>query len=151
MRTQLSCTRKTLFFTVWNDFRKSLISKTHIMLKSIAESYPPLGLAVLMKVGEPTAKKTIAWSSRSQLFIKIPQFKILKFRNIHRKELVLEPLFNKVAGRKTWNFIKKRLQYRCFPVKFANFLTTPSFTEHLRQLLLAFFLNKMKTHCCLTL
>ena len=30
------------------------------------------------------------------------------------------------------NFIKKRLQHRCFPVKFANFLRTPFFTEHLR-------------------
>ena len=32
--------------------------------------------------------------------------------------------------------IKKRLQRRCFPVKFAKFLKTPFFTEHLRWLLL---------------
>ena len=30
--------------------------------------------------------------------------------------------------------IKKRLQRRCFPVKFAKFLKTPFFTEHLRWL-----------------
>ena len=62
---------RLFFFTVWNDFRNSLISKIHIMLKSIPESYPPLGLVVRMKVGEPTANKTISWSSRSQLFFKI--------------------------------------------------------------------------------
>ena len=33
-----------------------------------------------------------------------------KFRNIHRKTPVLESLFNKVAGLKAYNFIKKRLQ-----------------------------------------
>ena len=32
--------------------------------------------------------------------------------NIHRKTPVLESLFNEVAG---MNFIKKRLQQRCFP------------------------------------
>ena len=30
------------------------------------------------------------------------------------------------------NFIKKRLQHRGFPVKFAKFLTTAFFTEHFR-------------------
>ena len=37
---------------------------------------------------------------------------------------------------KACNFIKKRLQPRCFPVKFAKFLRTPFFTEHLRWMLL---------------
>ena len=35
------------------------------------------------------------------------------------------------------NFIKKRLQYRYFPMKFAKFLRTPFFTEHLWWLLLS--------------
>ena len=34
------------------------------------------------------------------------------------------------------NSIKKRLQHRCFPVKFAKFLITAFFTKHLRWLLL---------------
>ena len=34
------------------------------------------------------------------------------------------------------NFIKKRLQHRCFPVKLAKFLRTPFLKEHLRWLLL---------------
>ena len=42
---------------------------------------------------------------------------VLKY--IHKKTPLLELLFNKVAGLKDWkdwNFIKKRLQRRCFPV-----------------------------------
>ena len=31
---------------------------------------------------------------------------------------------------KACNFIKKRLQHRCFSLKFAKFLRTPLFTEH---------------------
>ena len=34
---------------------------------------------------------------------------------------MLESLFNKIAGLKVCNFIKKRLQNRCFPVKFVKF------------------------------
>ena len=35
---------------------------------------------------------------------------------------MLESLFNKVAGPQACNFIKKRLQHKCFPVKFAKIL-----------------------------
>ena len=42
----------------------------------------------------------------------------------------------KVADLQTCNFIKKRIQQRCFSVKFAKSLRTPFFTEHLRRLLL---------------
>ena len=38
---------------------------------------------------------------------------------------VLESLFNKVACLKACNFIKKRLQYMCFPVNIAKFLRIP--------------------------
>ena len=50
----------------------------------------------------------------------------LKFRNIHRKISVLESLFNKVASFKACKFIIKRLQHRCFPVKFTKYLQNPS-------------------------
>ena len=33
--------------------------------------------------------------------------------------------FSNVAGLKACTFVKKRLQHRCFPVKFAKFLRTP--------------------------
>ena len=42
--------------------------------------------------------------------------------------------------------IKKRLRYRCFPVKFAKFLRTPFFTEYLRWLLLM-FLSSVESEC----
>ena len=36
---------------------------------------------------------------------------------------MLESLFNKVAGLKACNFIKKRFQHRCFPVNILKFLS----------------------------
>ena len=43
---------------------------------------------------------------------------IMKMRRflMHRKTCVLESVFDKIAGLKAWNFIKKRLQQRCFPI-----------------------------------
>ena len=38
---------------------------------------------------------------------------------------MLEPLSTKVAGPHDCSFIKRSLQHRCFPVKFATFLRTP--------------------------
>ena len=55
-----------------------------------------------------------------EVFCKIGVLK--NFCKFHRKTPVLESLFNRAC-----NFIKKRLQNRCFPVKFAKFLTTPTF------------------------
>ena len=52
--------------------------------------------------------------------------------NFHRETPVLESLFNKVAD---LNFIKKSLQHNCFPIKFAKFVRTIFFTEHLQWLL----------------
>ena len=49
---------------------------------------------------------------------------------------MLESLFNKVVDLEDCNFIKRRLQRRCFPVKFAKFFRT-FFTEHLLRLLLS--------------
>ena len=37
-----------------------------------------------------------------------------------------------VLGLKACKFVKKRLQHRCFAVKFAIFFRKPFFTEHLR-------------------
>ena len=36
--------------------------------------------------------------------------------NIHRKTPLIESLYHKVAELQASNFIKKRLQNRCFPV-----------------------------------
>ena len=59
-----------------------------------------------------------------------------KSSQILQEKLVLEPNFTKVAGLLCCNVVKNRLQHRCFPVKFAKFLRTPFFTEHLQWLLL---------------
>ena len=47
------------------------------------------------------------------------------FANFRGKHLCWKLLFNKVAGLKTCSFIKKRLQRKCFPLKFAKFLRAP--------------------------
>ena len=76
--------------------------------------------------------------SRSQIFYKIgvlKSFKIFIGKLLCWSLFLIKmPLFNK--GLKVCNFIEKRLQHRFFPVKFAKFLRTPFFIEHLRWLLL---------------
>ena len=56
----------------------------------------------------------------------------------HRKTSVLESIFNKAAGLKVCNSIKKRLQRSCLPAKLAKFLKTPYFTDEFQWLLLTF-------------
>ena len=56
------------------------------------------------------------------------------------KILVLKNFANFTGKHLCWslffNFIKKRLQHKCFPVKFPNFFRVAFFTEHLPWLLL---------------
>ena len=51
-----------------------------------------------------------------------------------------ESLLNRLTGFKTCNFLKKRLQYRCFPVNIAKFLRTLILVKIWKQLLLPFLL-----------
>ena len=44
--------------------------------------------------------------------------------------------FNKVAGLRAFNFIKKKYQRSCFPVKFVKFFRTPTFNNICERLLL---------------
>ena len=60
-----------------------------------------------------------------------------KFCKFHRKAPALESLFNKVADLKPATLNERRLQHRCFYVKFAKFLRTSFLTEYLRWLLLS--------------
>ena len=46
--------------------------------------------------------------------------------------------FNKVGGLQACNFIKKRLQHSCFPVKIAKFLKTPILKNIYKWVLLSF-------------
>ena len=49
----------------------------------------------------------------------------LKISQISQRNTSVESLFNKVAGLKACNSIKKRLQHGCLFGKFAKFLRTP--------------------------
>ena len=72
---------------------------------------------------------------RKQLFANVLQNSCSqKFRNIHRKTLVLESLFDKETF-----VIKKKLQHRCFPVNITKFLRTP-FSQNISGRLLVDFL-----------
>ena len=55
------------------------------------------------------------------MFFKVGVLK--NFANFTGKH-ILKSLFNKVAGLKSCNFIKKRLQHTCFAVEFEKFLKT---------------------------
>ena len=61
-------------------------------------------------------------SIRSQMFFKIGILQ--NFANFTGKNLCWS-LFNEVVGPQACNLIKKRLQHKCFPVKFAKILRTP--------------------------
>ena len=56
---------------------------------------------------------------------------VLKSPAVFTGKHVLESLFKKVESLQACNFIKKRLQRRCFPVNVAKFLWTP-IEEHLQ-------------------
>ena len=60
------------------------------------------------------------------------------FAKFKWKHLCQSRFFNKVASFRTATLLKKRLWHRHFPLNFANFLRTPSFTGHLRWLLSIF-------------
>ena len=49
---------------------------------------------------------------------------------------VLKSFANFTGKHQCWSLASNFIKNRCFPVKFANFLRTPFFTEHLRWLLL---------------
>ena len=57
---------------------------------------------------------------------------------------MLGSLFNKALGLQSCDFIKRRLQHRCFLVNIPKFLRTSFFTEHLWWLLLNFLQNLLK-------
>ena len=57
---------------------------------------------------------------------------------------VLESLFNKVARLRACNFIRKRLQYRYFPMNIAKFLTK-TILKNICKRLVIFLPNAVKT------
>ena len=67
-----------------------------------------------------------------------------KFTEKHLRQSFL---FNKVAGLKPVDLLRKRLWYRSFPVNFVKFLRTPFLVEHLWWILLGPFLGCQSTWC----
>ena len=61
----------------------------------------------------------------------------LEFCKIHRKTPVTESLLIKFQGLHTCNYIKKRLQHRCFRVNIEKFVRTAFFIKHLQWLLVS--------------
>ena len=55
----------------------------------------------------------------------------LKISQYSPENTYVRIFFEKVAGLKACNFIKKRLKYRCFPVNIAKFLRTVFFIGNL--------------------
>ena len=115
--------------------KENLRTDSQIQVKQSAFSQRKNRKTGIRKLAVPVGfsqslSKTIR-SSRLQMFFKIGALK--RFRNIHKKALVLESPFNNVAGLKANNFFKQRLQHMHFPV---NIGKGSFFIEHLRWLLL---------------
>ena len=60
--------------------------------------------------------------------------------------LMPEFIYNKLAGLKPCNFIKKRLWYRCFPVNFAKFLKTPILMNIFERIIVGYEAMKQYVH-----
>ena len=84
------------------------------------------------KKWKPETEENIRKFFLKLIFLKYPQ----NFRKTHWKIPMLKPLLIKV-GLKTCNFIKKRIQHRCFPVNDTTFSRTPFLREQFRWLLLS--------------
>ena len=69
-------------------------------------------------------------NSRSQIFFKTDALKILQYC-IHRKTLVLEPLFNKVSGLKASIFINKGALTQLFFCEYCEIFKNSFFIEDL--------------------
>ena len=99
----------------------------HFFLRTRITSYfLPVNIAKVLI----TAFLYTSRSSRLQMFFKIGVLK--NCANFTGKHLCWSLFLKNSCSLKACNFIIKRLQHRCFPVRFTKFLKTPSFIEHLR-------------------
>ena len=76
-------------------------------------------------------------SRRSHRRCSVREVVLRNFTKFTRKHLCHSLFFNKVAGLRPATLLKKRLQYRCFPVNFVKFLRTPFLQKTSRRLLLS--------------
>ena len=117
-----------------------LDKKGETMATQSINSYQ-LPLKLKIKLRDSGCKSAWNWSFQKQSFADLFKIGVLKnFRKFHREKPVLESLMKYLQA---FNFIKKRLQHRCFRMNIAKFLRTPClqnvlFSEHLLWLLLSF-------------
>ena len=103
------------------DKQLTIIAKLYLYCLSLTSNYQltknqgleKLHLLLLLLLSEAVIRRC----SSKQLVLKLLLYS-------QENTPVLESLFNKVASLKACNFIKKRLQHRCFPVNIARFLRT---------------------------
>ena len=77
-------------------------------------------------------------SSRREVFYKKGAVK--NFPKFRGKQLVLETLFNKVAGLLSAILSEKRLQHRCFTANYLEIFRTPILKNNYKRLLLLFII-----------
>ena len=111
---------KHVTFTTLSTTKNSFSQNTNHWLLSSCEYCKVFRTAFLQNTSR---------SSRLQIFLKIGILK--NFANVTGKDLRWS-LFSKNLHAEGLQLHKKRLQHRCFPVKFAKFLRTPFLTEHLQ-------------------
>ena len=73
--------------------------------------------------------------SRSQMLSKKAFLKISQYS---QENTCAELLFDKVTGLEVYNFIKERLQHRCFLANIAKFLRKPTLKNICERMLLYF-------------
>ena len=83
---------------------------------------------------EAVLPKVMDRSSRPEIFYK--KSVLRNFTKFTGKHLYQRLFFNKVAGLRPANLLKKSHWHRCLPFNFAKFLRTPFFKEHLQWLVL---------------
>ena len=108
-------------------FHSSINHQEHFFHRTLITSYfRPVNIAKFLRTSflDNTSR-----SSRLEMFFKIGVLK--RFANFTGKHLH-GILFLKKLQADGLQLHKKRLQYRCFPVKFVKFLRKPFLTEHLR-------------------
>ena len=101
-----------------------------------------------------TLLKDIFLNEKHAIFLKIFNFDTLFTHKCFRHDCrLLSEWWRNFGGggeERVYNLglqpFKKWLQHSCFPAKFAKFLSTPFFTEHLRRLLLNSFKRSMWAH-----
>ena len=98
------------------------------------------GLLIFDVFAKQMTKAVTNRGSRSQMSFKIGALK--NFKIFTGKHLCWSPFFDKVAGFQARNFIKKRLQRKCFPLNIAKSLRT-AFKKHLWWIL-------KKNHCIIS-